>query len=371
VDILIDYRPALRQRTGVGEYVHGLATSLAARLAECDSLTVFSSSWKDRLPRSSVPGARHVDARIPVRLLNLAWHRLEWPPVEWLAPPPDIVHSLHPLLIPSRAAAQVVTVCDFHFLDRPEHTSAEIRRDYVTLAKAHVRRADAVVVISKYTGRQVVERFGVDPDRVSVCYPGRPSWTPRPEPSRPGPILFLGTVEPRKNLARLIEAYATVINRHSAAPDLVIAGRMLISRNEILRAAKSAGPDESRVKFIGYVEEDERQRLLREASMLVLPSLEEGFGIPALEAMTLGLPVVASNRGALPEVVHDAGLLVDPEDVQGLAGAIERVIGDAELRRSLAARGIEQARNFSWDSSAGALYEAYRAAAARKRQRGR
>jgi glycosyltransferase involved in cell wall biosynthesis len=120
---------------------------------------------------------------------------------------------------------------------------------------------------------------------------------------------------------------------------------------------------------MGYVDDGERQRLLREASMLVLPSLEEGFGIPALEAMTLGLPVVASNRGALPEVVHDAGLLVDPEDVRGLAAAIERLIADGELRRSLAARGIEQAEKFSWDNSAALLYDAYRAAVARK-QRG-
>ncbi len=369
LDILIDYRPALRQRTGVGEYVHGLATSLAARLDRGDSLTVFSSSWKDRLARSSVPGAHHVDARIPVRLLNLGWHRLEWPPVEWLAPPLDIVHSLHPLLIPSRSAAQVVTVHDLYFLDRPHHTSGEIRRDYARLAQTHVRRAHAVVVNSKYTSRQLIERFGIDADRVSVCYPGRPSWTPRTEPSRLGPVLFLGTVEPRKNLPRLIEAYAAVLNRRPDAPDLVIAGRMLISREEILSAAKSAGPDEHRVKFMGYVEDGERQRLLREASMLVLPSLEEGFGIPALEAMTLGLPVVASNRGALPEVVHDAGLLVDPEDVRGLAAAIERLIADGELRRSLAARGIEQAEKFSWDNSAALLYDAYRAAVARK-QRG-
>jgi glycosyltransferase involved in cell wall biosynthesis len=368
VDILIDYRPALRQRTGVGEYVHGLATSLAARLDRGDSLTVFSSSWKDRLARSSVPGAHHVDARIPVRLLNLGWHRLEWPPVEWLAPPRDIVHSLHPLLIPSRSAAQMVTVHDLYFLDRPEHASAEIRRDYAALAQTHVRRADGVMVNSKYTGRQVVERFGVDAARVSVCYPGRPSWSPRTEPSRPGPILFLGTVEPRKNLARLVEAYAAVLNRHPDAPDLVIAGRTLMSREEILRAAKSSGPDEARVKFLGYVDEHERQRLLREASMLVLPSLEEGFGIPALEAMTLGIPVVASDRGALPEVVADAGILVNPEDVRGLADAIERLLADANLRRSLSATGIERAKHFSWDTSAAVLYDAYRAAVAHKQR---
>jgi glycosyltransferase involved in cell wall biosynthesis len=369
VDILIDYRPALRQRTGVGQYVHGLATSLAARLDAHDSLTVFSSSWKDRLPASVVPDAKHVDARVPVRVLNLAWHRLEWPPVEWLTERhPDVVHSLHPLLIPSRSAARVVTVHDLYFLDRPEHTAAEVRRDYSSLAQSHVKRADGVVVNSRYTGSQVAHRFEISPDRITVCYPGRPSWSRRPEPAVAGPVLFLGTVEPRKNVARLIEAYAAVLARRPDMPDLVIAGALQISRDELLSRASAGASLSRRVSFAGYVDEAERKRLLSTASLLVLPSLEEGFGIPALEAMTIGLPLIASNRGALPEVVGEAGLLIEPEDVRALAAAIERLLSDGYLRRSLSAKGIERAEHFSWDSSADALYGAYRAAAARKQR---
>lgn len=367
VDILIDYRPALRHRTGVGQYVHGLATSLARRLDERDSLTVFSSSWKDRLSPSVVPCARQVDARIPVRLLNLAWHRLEWPPVDWLAPHADVVHSLHPLLMPSRSAARVVTVHDLYFLDRPEHTGAEIRRDYVALARSHVTRAEAVVVNSRYTANQVTDRFGISADRITVCYPGHPAWRARAEPQSPGPILFLGTVEPRKNLSRLIDAYASVLVRHPATPDLVIAGGMLVPADQVLAQTGANRTVVSRVRFSGYVEEAERQQLLSMASMLVVPSLEEGFGIPALEAMTIGLPVVASNRGALPEVIGDAGLLVDPEDIPALASAIERLLTDDNLRQTLRTRGIDRSKRFSWDSSADALYGAYREALARKR----
>jgi glycosyltransferase involved in cell wall biosynthesis len=368
VDILIDYRPALRQRTGVGQYVHGLATALAARLGPPDTLTVFTSSWKDRLPQSAIPGARQVDARIPVRLLNLAWHRLEWPPIEWLARRADVVHSLHPLLTPSRSAARVVTVHDLYFLDRPEDTTAEIRRDYSSLARSHPRRADGVVVNSKYTAGQVADRFGISADRITVCYPGKPPWSRRPDPAAPGPILFLGTVEPRKNVPRLIEAYALLLERRPEAPDLVIAGTMLMSREAILSRIPSGSTVATRVRFSGYVAEAERKRLLSTASMLVLPSLEEGFGIPALEAMTLGLPVIASNRGALPEVVGDGGILVNPEDVPALTDAIERVLTDHDLQRSLSAKGAARAERFSWDASADALYEAYRAAAARKQR---
>ena len=369
VDILIDYRPALRQRTGVGQYVRGLATSLASRLDTHDSLTVFSSSWKDRLPLSVVPDAKQVDARVPVRLLNLAWHRLEWPPIEWLTDAhADVVHSLHPLLIPSRSAARVVTVHDLYFLDRPEHTAAEIRRDYVSLAQSHVKRADGVVVNSRYTGSQVAQRFDISPDRITVCYPGKPSWSRRPEPAVRGPVLFLGTVEPRKNVARLIEAYAAVLDRRPDTPNLVIAGTLHISKEELLSAASVGASLSPRVTFAGYVDEAERKRLLSTASMLVLPSLEEGFGIPALEALTIGLPVIVSNRGALPEVVADAGILIEPEDVRGLAAAIERLLSDDYLRRALSAKGIERAEHFSWDSSADALYGAYRAAAARRQR---
>jgi len=363
VRILIDYRPALRQRTGVGEYVHGLATALQARLSAPDSLTIFSSSWKDRLPGDAVPGARHIDARVPVRALNFAWHRLEWPSIESFAGPVEVVHSLHPLLIPSRRAARLVTVHDLYFLDRPAATAGEIRRDYAGLAADHVRRADGVVVISEYTKRLVVERFRVEAETVHVCLPAAPAWPRRAEPSAPGPILFVGTIEPRKNVPGLLRAYADLIKRRPDAPELVLAGRLPSQGvNGLLDDPSLAG----RVRATGYVSDAERQRLFREASMLVMPSFDEGFGIPALEAMTMGVPVVAARRGALPEVVGDAGLLVEIEEPGALTAAMEEVLTGADTRRRLADAGVLRAARFAWDTSAARLYDAYRAAVARR-----
>jgi len=368
VRILIDYRPALGQRTGVGEYVHGLATALQARLSSPDSLTVFSSSWKDRLADDSVPGARHVDLRVPVRVLNYAWHRLEWPPIESLAGPFDVVHSLHPLLMPSRRAARVVTVHDLYFLDSPSSTAGEIRRDYVALAADHVRRADGVVVNSNHTKRQVVERFHVDAERVTVCLPAAPAWPRRDEPSVPGPVLFVGTVEPRKNVPGLLRAYSELVARRPDAPALILAGRLPADGIGALLQLEPAIA--GRVRAMGYVSDAERQRLYRQASMLVMPSFDEGFGIPALEAMTTGVPVVAARRGALPEVVGDAGLLVEIEDPGALAAAMERVLTDAGVRRQLADAGVRRAAQFVWDTSAASLYDAYRAALVRRRPAG-
>ena len=358
--ILLDYRPALRQRTGVGEYAHGLAAALAAILSPADSLTLFSSSWKDRLSAAAVEGARVSDSRIPVRVLNFAWHRLGGPRVELLAGSAEIAHSMHPLMMPSRAA-RVVTIHDLYFLDRPDHASAEIRRDYPRLAREHAHRADAVVVNSEYTRTQVIERLGVPPGRITVCRPGAPEWQRRPEPASPGHILFIGTIAPRKNAPGLLRAYTQLVTARRDTPELVLAGRMTPE------GLRGAGIDVAavidRIRLSGYVDDIAKRDLYARASMLVLPSFDEGFGIPALEAMAMGVPVVASNRGALPEVVGDAGLFIDPDDPGTIADAMRRVLEDSALRRRMADAGVARAAQYTWRSSAERLYATYRSIA--------
>jgi glycosyltransferase involved in cell wall biosynthesis len=370
VRILLDYRPALRQRTGVGRYVHELATALHRQLGGGETLTLFSSSWKDRLRPAAIPGAGIVDKRIPVRLLNLAWHRLGFPAVEHLAGRIDIAHSAHPLLMPARAGTvRAVTVYDLDFLDHPERSRAEIRRDYPRLAATHARRADLVVVISEHTARQVRERLHVPAERIVLCRPGAPARSPRPSPgSEAGPILFVGTVEPRKNLPTLFAAYEQVIARRPSAPPLVIAGGTVEHSASILGDLRARAALGGRVELRGYVSDAERQALYARASMLVLPSLEEGFGMTAVEAMQAGLPVVASTAGALPEVIGNAGIVLDPGDTSGFAAAIERLLDDGEERGRLVTAGYEQAKRFSWDASAATLLAAYRQAVANRNQ---
>jgi glycosyltransferase involved in cell wall biosynthesis len=365
VRVLIDYRPALRQRTGVGEYAHQLAAALVPRLGPSGRLVLFSSSWKDRLASSPVPGAEIVDARVPVTLLNLAWHRLRWPSIERFAGALDVAHSMHPLLIPSRTAAQVVTIHDLHFLDYSEGTTAEIRRDYPALAAEHARRADGVIAISEYTARQVVERLGVDRTRITICSAGAPTWRPRDQPPVPGPILFMGTIEPRKNVATLLDAYEKLIARRPSTPPLLLAGGAGLHSEPILARLSSPALD-GRARHLGYVADLDREALYRSASLVVVPSLDEGFGLPALEAMTLGVPVVAANRGALPEVLGGAGLLIDPQDSSAIADAIERVLTDPDVAATCATRGIARSRNYSWEASADALMTAYGQAVARR-----
>ncbi len=358
----MDYRPALRQRTGAGEYVHRLAQALQARLAPADLLTLFSSSWKDRQPPAVVAGARQRDVRIPVSVLNLAWHRFGWPPAEWLAGPMDIAHSMHPLLMPARRAAQFVTIHDLYFLDHPEQTAAEIRRDYAALAPGHARRAAGVIVPSEHTRQAIVQRLGVPDSRVTVVSPGAPDWAPGPTPAATGPILFVGTVEPRKNVPGLLRAYAALVRQCPEAPPLVLAGRTGAGVGDLTSVA---GVNlTGRVQLLGYVSDARRETLYREASLLVMPSLDEGFGLPVLEAMTIGVPVVAARRGSLPEVLGGAGLLAEPDDAEGLASAMRQALQDEGTRARMAAAGRARAATYSWSAAASRLYEAYTAALA-------
>ncbi len=376
--VLIDYRAALRQRSGVGEYAHQLSRALLRAEANSTAagrldLTLFTSSWKDRpVATPDVACATTIDRRVPVSVLNFAWHRFGWPPIEWLTGRTfDVVHSMHPLHVPSRSAAQVITIHDLNFLAHPERTRAEIKRDYVPLARAHALRADAVIVVSQFTAREVERQFGVPADAITVCSPGAPEWTPRKATPPDGYVLFFGTLEPRKNVGGLLDAYEQLVMRNGAAakvPDLVLAGQATEEARPWIERV-SRPPLAGHVRHIGYVDPSRRRELYEGARLLVQPSFEEGFGIPVLEAMSLGVPVVAANRGALPEVLGDAGPLVDPTNPTDIAEALRRLTSDPSAAAEASARGLKRAQEFNWDRTAARVLEAYRRAVERKRRR--
>jgi glycosyltransferase involved in cell wall biosynthesis len=373
VRVLIDYRPALRERSGAGEYTHRLVRALA-RLAAASrlratepatdlDLSLFSSSWKDRLtPVDDMEGVTLVDRRVPVSLLNLLWHRAGWPPVELLTGHRyDVTHSSHPLLMPSRTSAQVVTIHDLYFLAHPESTRAEVRRDYPALARAHAQRADRILVPSAYTADAVEQQLGVPRERMAIAPHGAPDWMPRTGVPQDGYVLFIGTLEPRKNLDGLLDAYEELVERRIAVPELRLAGRATTQAAGLL-ARIARAPLEGVVRHVGYVDAADTRGLYEGARLLVMPSFDEGFGIPVLEAMTIGVPVVAARRGSLPEVLGDAGLLVDPAKPSEMADAIARILTDNGFAAQCATRGIARSAQFRWDDTARRVYQAYREA---------
>jgi glycosyltransferase involved in cell wall biosynthesis len=368
----MDYRAALRDRSGVGEFTHQLAAALLRAFPSLE-LSIFSSSWKDRLQRSpDLDGAHAIDRRVPVALLNFAWHRLGWPAAETITGERfDVAHSMHPLILPSQSAAPVVTIYDLNFLTHPEWARAEIRRDYPSLARDHAHRAARIVTISEFSAGEIVRHLGVPRDRVAVCTPGAPDWRPRTGTPREGYILFFGTLGPRKNVGGLLDAYEVLVGPAKSGhyglgrqvPRLVLAGRATAESRPWLDRIERP-PLKGRVQHLGYVDPATREALYAGARVLVQPSFEEGFGMPVVEAMAIGVPVVAANRGALPEVLGDAGLLVDPARPSEIAAAIDRLLTDEAFAAGCAARGVARAREFSWERTARRVYDAYHDACA-------
>jgi glycosyltransferase involved in cell wall biosynthesis len=366
VRVLVDYRPALRARTGVGEYVHELVRALTSQDA-ADEVALFTSSWKDRpLPGVALelPHVRVVDRQLPAALLTWSWNRLGWPPIEWLAGRFDVVHAATPLAIPSRSAAVVLTIHDLHFLRHPERMAAEMQRDFPALVRQHAARAPAVVVSSAYTAADVQQTLGVPAGRIHLCPPGAPPWAAAIVQRRLSEplehILFLGTLEPRKNVGVLLAAYRQLRSRVPAAPPLVIAGG--VPATAAGWVAEAATPALARhVQLTGYVSPARRLDLFARAHMLVLPSLDEGFGLPVLEAMACGVPVVVSSGGSLPEVAADAATPLDARDVDGFSAAMSTLL-DEGTARAASERGRARAALFRWDACAARVRRAYAAA---------
>lgn len=281
--------------------------------------------------------------------------------LEMVRDPPDVLFvpaHVVPLLHPRRC---VVTVHDLGYIPfRDAHPT--FSRWYLELStRWNVRVAKRILADSEATRKDLARHYAVDPAKVKVVYPGYDSQRFRPATAGEvltrvcqrygisGPyVLFLGTLQPRKNLVRLVEAFAQV---ETGEARLVIAGQRGWMAGELFRRVESLGLT-GRVLFPGYVASEDVPALLAGATLFAFPSLYEGFGLPVLEAMACGTPVICSNAASLPEVAGDAALLVDPRDTAALTWALQRLLGDETLRRELSARGLERARRFSWDSCA-------------------
>ena len=362
----LDVRPSLSRPTGVGTYVLGLLQRLP-RLAPEDRFSYFSASLKERYPPGDWPGnVRLVDRRLPVRGLNFAWNRLGWPSLDRLVGAPlDLVHSPQPLVVPCRRGKRIVTIHDLFFLKHPDMVEGEVRRDYVALVRSHVRKADGVLCVSEYTAAEARRLLQVPDEKIAVTPHGvDPIFLREPEPSDVdrrlrglglprGGILYLGSDEKRKNLVTLVMAYLALARRRPGVPPLVLVG----PGSQWAQGGSRIGPQ---IRATGYLDREDVRALMSSSAMLVLPSLEEGFGLPVVEAMAAGLPVVCSAGSALSEVAGDAALLVEPRDANALAQSVDRLLDDAVLASDLRRRGRERSRLFDWDKTAAQTLAFYR-----------
>lgn len=264
----------------------------------------------------------------------------------------------------------VVTVHDLGFLHVPEAFPPFLRMALRVLVPRSVARADRVITPSDFCGRDIAARYGIDPGKIAVIPLGvAPRFHPRPPAEtasaleryglRPGFLLSLGRLNRRKNLERLLLAYGRLRAAGVSEVPLVIVGKPDYGASDVLRRAKVA-TDGSSVRFMGVLPETDLPYFFGGAACLVYPSLFEGFGLPVLEAMACGTPVVSSDRTALPELVGEAGLLVDPWSIDGLAAAMARLLDDPALAGDLGEKGLERSRRYTWADTARRTLDVYR-----------
>lgn len=349
---------------GISRYARRLAQALAAAMPT-DQLTLISHR-KERDP-VVVAGAR------AKRVWTPPHHPLErWAlGAELLPQRLDVLHSTD--FIPPAWGARrlVVTIHDLNFLHYPEYLTVEARRFYNDQIAWAVTRADTILVDSYATQRDLIQLLNVAGERIVVAqlaagdhfHPlpaGDVAATLGAHELEKGYILFVGVWEPRKNLPGLLEAYA-MLRKQACTTKLVIAGRPGWLYGDIYTRIRALEL-EAHVRFLENLDLNELVALYNGAAVLVMPSFYEGFGLPALEAMKCGTPVVVADRASLPEVVGEAGLLIDPEAPESIAAAVGRLLEDPELRATCREAGFKQAATFSWQKTAERTVRAYRMA---------
>ena len=280
-------------------------------------------------------------------------------PVVLMATRADLLHVTY-IAPPLTPCPTVVTVHDLSYLVFDDVVSPRTRSILRTLVPRSVARASRVIAISEWTKRDLIRHYDVAPEKIAVTHLAPdPVFTPIEDAAREALpegvvepfVLAVGNLEPRKNLARLVEAFAGLVRDHGFAGRLVLVGKPAADTAAITAAVDRWGL-QSRVVFTGYVTQAMLRLLYNRAIVFAYPSLYEGFGLPAVEAMACNCPVVASNASALPEILGDAALLVEPHSTSELVRAMAAVIDDPELARSLKAKGRRQAALYSWDKTA-------------------
>jgi glycosyltransferase involved in cell wall biosynthesis len=266
-----------------------------------------------------------------------------------------VFHGLNQRLPRVRMRRAVATFHDL-FVMTGEYSTPEFRARFTEQARDAARRADAIIAVSEFTKGQVVALLGVEAERVRVVHHGvrRPSIPTGLE--REDVVLSVGAIQTRKNSARLVKAFERV----TPAWRLVLAGAAGFGAGETMEAIAQS-PARDRIVVTGYVTNEELAAWYGRASIFAFPSLDEGFGMPVLEAMTAGVPVITSNRSAMPEVAGDAALLVDPEDTEAISGALCALAADEHRRAELARLGTERAQEFTWEKAVRETWALYQA----------
>lgn len=371
--VAIDYTAANEQGGGIGRYVRELCAALARLDGETDYRLFVAGARRDQLPAPPGPNFAWHATRISPRNWARLWHRARLPiPVELFTGRVALFHATDFTLPPTLPGTRtMLTVHDLSFVRVPETASPSLRAYLDVVVPRSVQRADHVLADSQATRDDLIALYDTPSEKISVLWSGvdarfHPvtdhavlSRVHRRHELPAGPyVLSVGTVQPRKNYVRLIEALAAMRASEFPELELVIVGGRGWLEDPIYAALDQYGLRNA-VHFTGFADDADLPALYTQARVVALPSLYEGFGLPVLEAMACGTPVVTSTVSSLPEVAGDAALMVDPLDVGALVEALRRLLTDDVLRHDLQARGLARAATFTWERSARRLLDVY------------
>jgi glycosyltransferase involved in cell wall biosynthesis len=367
----LDATPLPPQPVGAGRYIINLLRALH-HLAPPAQLVVIAQRRGRRLieaagPLSNIRWVEIPDLSIPLRLL---WEQVGLPLLACRLRL-DLLHSLHytrPLWLP---CASVVTLHDMTFFLLPELHTRLRRWFFPPMVRYSARAAQALLAVSESTRQDALRLLQIPPARIHTTplgvdpayHPGYPlaqRQAVRQKYLLPERfLLYVGTVEPRKNLVGLLQAYARLVSQAGSPPPLVIVGRLGWMVSAVFTEVETLGLKE-KVQFTGYVAAEDLPVVFNLAELFVYPSFYEGFGLPPLEGLACGVPVITTAVSSMPEYIGQAGLLVPPGDIPALADAMQRLLADPELRRRLAQAGPPQAAAFTWERTARLTLDVYR-----------
>lgn len=352
---------------GFGSYTHEIVRRMAAAHPEDEFLLFFDRPFDPKYvygpnvrPLVLMPPARHP-------ILFRIW--FEWSAARALKRhKADVFFSPDSMCSIRSATPTLMTCHDLWPLHFPEMIQRRHRTFLLHYLPLFIRRADRIATVSEYVRQDLIRTCGTPPDKIVAIPNGcREGLSPLDERERAEArrewaggeayFLFIGAIHPRKNVHRLIAAFDLFKEKTGAPVKLALAGRFAWQTGEV-RSAYEAARHRDDMVFIGFVQPDAFRRLMGGALALTFPSLDEGFGLPIVEAMHTDTPVLTSNLSAMPEVAGDAALLVNPLDTNAIAEGLERLYSDAGLRAELVARGRKRREQFSWDAAAQKLYEA-------------
>ncbi len=366
--VCLDLSAAAQERAGLGRYAASLANALLALGTPLEAFVNDLRGSRLPAPLAALPTRSVHLSRKPWRL-RAAGTYFGWRSLDRVFEGASLFHATEHLLPKLTRVPSVFTLHDVAYLRFPQYHLLQNRVYLSLMMPRFLAQAQSIIAISASTRREALSSYRLDPAKVVVIPEGvEPRFRPEHDPSRLAEIraryalptrfiLFVGTIEPRKNLPTLLDAYAALRPKAPEVGLVVAGGKGWLHQGfyDRLRALGLA----DRVQLTGFVPDDDLPALLSAAEVFAYPSVYEGFGLPPLEAMACGVPVVVSNTSSLPEVVGDAGLLAPPLDPGAWAGALARLVTDDSLRQELRGHGLARAGHFTWEQTARLTLEVY------------